>query len=405
MVKSVTTTPHRLRFGKYKGRTLDEVPPDYLNGLRKFEGLFAATRKQIESHLRALVRDPGRARMPFGCHTGQTLDELKTVYLDWLVGSDVELGAALAWLLKAELRRRESRVPVYTGEQEAVVATVFDAEGYEHRFPYTRPKVVGYVAKLPEVEDWVSFDTRGFIPSEALGGGDRKPSTWMMSRPRAQVQAEDEALNQVWSHAGGQRVLWHEGLGLPPLPVLHAKKERKRVYWGVIDGVGPVIKDGGEDPDTDVQRLLQWDVALEALDRLAGADDLDELEARHAEAVELVRLLAQDEGWDPDSNALLNEVLFSYTARREALERREMTFTDAPHRVEPTTRQKRRYAGDVEAARVHEVIRWLRGCRTEDALLDAAAWVRRHRDAFTEAALSCLRQWYRHFLAELRDAE
>jgi hypothetical protein len=147
--------------------------------------------------------------------------------------------------------------------------------------------------------------------------------------------------------------------------------------------------------------LLQWDIAQEALDRLAGADDLDDLEARHAEAVELVRLLAHDEGWDPDSNALRDEVLQAYTARKEALERREVPFTDAPLRVEPSTRQKVRYVGGMEAARVHEVIRWLRSWRTHDDLLDVAAWIRRHRDEFTEEALGCLRKWFVFFRAEL----
>jgi uncharacterized protein (DUF3820 family) len=144
MVKSVTTTPHCPRFGKYKGRPLDEVPPDYLNGLRKFEGLFATTRQQIEDYLRSLVLDPGKVRKPFGCHAGTTLDELETSYLDWLLGNDdLELGTALRWLLTAELRRRESRVPVYTGKQETVVAIALDADGHEHRFPYTRVKIVG----------------------------------------------------------------------------------------------------------------------------------------------------------------------------------------------------------------------------------------------------------------------
>jgi uncharacterized protein (DUF3820 family) len=394
---------YKLPFGKHKGKRLEEVPVDYVANLRRFDGLYPSTRKRIEDYLRTLVRDPGQARMPFGAHTGQTLDELETSYLDWLLGSDdLELGPALKWLATAELRRRETRLPVYDGTQEAVTLTAMDAAGHVHTFAYTRPKVVGYVPKLPEIEDWVPYDTRGFIPSEALGGGDRKPSAWMMSRPRAQMQVEDEVLNQTWNHAGGQRVLWREGLGLPPLPVLYARKDRKATYWSVIDGE-PVIK--GEDADTDVPRLLQWDAVLEALDRLAGADDLDDLEVRHVEAVELVRMLAQDEGWDLNCNALLDEVLRAYTVRKEALERREVTFTDAPHRVEPSTRQKARYAGDMEVARVHEVIRWLRGCRTEDDLFDVAAWVRRHRADFIEPALACLRRWYRHFLAELRAAE
>jgi uncharacterized protein (DUF3820 family) len=78
-MKSVTTPPPRLRFGKYQGWTLDEVPPDYLNRLRKFEGLFASTREQIEDYLRRLVRDPGQARMPFGSYAGSGLaDQSRT---------------------------------------------------------------------------------------------------------------------------------------------------------------------------------------------------------------------------------------------------------------------------------------------------------------------------------------
>jgi uncharacterized protein (DUF3820 family) len=368
MVKSVTTTPHRLRFGKYKGRTLDEVPPDYLNGLRKFDGLFAITRRMIESHLRALVRDPGQARMPFGCHAGQLLDELKTSYLDWLVGSDVELGGALAWLIKAELRRRESCVPVDTGEQEDVVAIVLDAEGHEHRFRYTRPKVVGYVPKLPEVEDWVPYDTHGFIPSEALGGGDRKPSAWSMSRPRAQVQAEDEALNQVWNRAGGQRLLFREGLDLPPVRVGQNRRDRNRAYWASTEA-GPVLK--GSD-DTDVQRLKLWDSTLEALDAVGHAEDLLDLEDAYYRALRLTELLARDEHWDVSSNTLRDELDQVYGRRREQLARREVSFSDAEKRLDPYAGSVARWARgdaiDMVPARVHEAVRRMRGCRSTAAV-------------------------------------
>jgi uncharacterized protein (DUF3820 family) len=386
-----------LRFGKHKGRVLEELPVDYVAALRQFDGLFAETRKQIESYLRQLVRDPGQTKMPFGGHAGEQLDELETSYLDWLVG-EVDLGPALGWLVKAELRRRESSIPTYDGTDEQVELVATDDEGNSYAFKYTRPKVVGHVKKLPEIEDWIPFDTRGFIPSESLGGGDRRPSLWSQRRPREQVQAEDEAVNQVWNHVKGQLLLWPEGLGLPPMQVLHNRKDRKRTYWSVVNGE-PTIR--GQDAHTDVSRLLAWDTALEALDRMAGADDLGDLEDRYAEAVHLVRLLAQEENWDQDSNSMLDEVAQAYEARKESLERREVTFTDAPHRVEPSAKQKAWYAGDLEVAKVHEVVRRMRGCRTDDELLDEAAWVRRHRDEFDEEALAHLRRWFTYFKAQL----
>jgi uncharacterized protein (DUF3820 family) len=123
-----------LHFGKHKRRVLEELPVDYVAALRQFDGLFAETRKQIDHYLRQLVHDPGQARMPFGAHDGEQLDELETSYVDWLLG-EVELGPALGWLVRAELRRRESSVPTYDGSEETITEVVHDSEGNEHVLP------------------------------------------------------------------------------------------------------------------------------------------------------------------------------------------------------------------------------------------------------------------------------
>src|SRR6185369_14385303 len=127
----------------------------------------------------------------------------------------------------------------------------------------------------------------------------RKPGTWALCRPRSQVEAEDEAINQVWSAKGGQRLLWREGLGLEPMPVLHGRKARNRVYWAVSEG-RPVVK-GGQD---DGLRVTAWDRTLEAIDRLSSAPDLEDLDRLYRRAAPVVESLAMSEGLDPDSNPL-----------------------------------------------------------------------------------------------------
>jgi hypothetical protein len=208
---------------------------------------------------------------------------------------------------------------------------------------------------------------------------------------------EDEALGQTWWHSGGQRLLWHRGLRQSPLPVLNARRDRKKVYWSVIDNQ-PAVR--GED-GTDVARLLGWDRALEAIDEIGGAGDLADLEDRHEEAMRLVKQLAREENWDVSSNALLDEVHQAYEARKEALERQEVCFSDAPHRVEPSARRTARLAGEAEAARVHECVRRMRGAKSVDDLLDEASWVRRHKDLFGEEALAHLRKWFCYFRSQL----
>jgi uncharacterized protein (DUF3820 family) len=381
-----------LRFGKHKGRSLEELPVDYVAALRQFDGLFAESRKQIEDYLRQLVRDPGQAKMPFGAHDGEQLDELESSYLDWLVG-EVELGPALGWLVKAELRRREMVVPVYDGSEEVVLDVVRDEDGWGHVLVHTRPKVVGHVHKLEEVEGKEPYDSRGFVPSEGFGGGDRKPSLWSQRRPRAQVAAEDELINQPRWHSGGQRLLWPAGLHLPPVCVLNDRRDRKRTYWSVVGGE-PVIKGG----DTDVGRLVTWDTVLEAIDQVGGAQDESDLEAAYDLALVLAGRLDQRA-----AEGLAEMAREAYESRLEVLRRKEVCFTDAEHRVEPAARAKKKYPSGMEAARVHEAVRRMRSCRTLDDLADVGLWVRLHKDEFSAEAVVYLRKWFRQFAREIKE--
>jgi hypothetical protein len=66
-------------------------------------------------------------------------------------------------------------------------------------------------------------------------------------------------------------------------------------------------------------------------------------------------------------------------------------------------------AADLQHARVTEVVRMLRGCRSLDDLADVALWVANHKNEFTAESLAHLRCWYartrdeitRHHLDEL----
>src|SRR5207248_3135638 len=127
----------------------------------------------------------------------------------------------------------------------------------------------------------------------------RKPGNWSQCRPRVQVDAEDEAINQVWWSSKGQRLLWPQGLNLPPMPLLHGRKARNRVSWTVVKGK-PMVK-GGKDERL---RVTAWDRTLEALDRMTSATDLDDLDGLYHRAALLVESLAMSEGLDPDSNPI-----------------------------------------------------------------------------------------------------
>jgi hypothetical protein len=258
-------------------------------------------------------------------------------------------------------------------------------------------RTCGYALVLPEIDEYEAYDTKGFIPSERLTGPPKKPGVATLARPRARQQADDEQDNQ--------------NMHLPPMAVLDDKRDRNRVYWAVTEE-GPVIK--GMEEETDGDRLRAWDRALEALGRVEGAADLDELSLRAGQAEGLIVCLAQAEGWAEESNHLLDELHSAFRHRQEHLLRREENFTDADHRVEgedsaedAPARGKRRkgcrsYADEnVMAARVHEIVRRMRSCRTEDDLLDVACWVGRHKEEFTGEALETLRKWFAYFRAEL----
>jgi uncharacterized protein (DUF3820 family) len=369
---------YRLPFGAHKGRRLDEAPVDYLAALRKADWLWPATRKALCAYLAHLARDPGQARLPFGKHAGLTLGDVDSSYLDWALGNDwIYNYPAVSWLLAAEIRRRCGKVLVYVD-------------------PLGPP--VGSIDRLHEIEDREPFESKGFIPSEQLSGAPGIRG-WrsLVRRPYLAAQADDERINQ--------------DMGLPPMPVLLARRERNRVYWASTEK-GPVVK--GRDRCSG-DRLRLWDRALEALDAVGGAQDVDDLQALCSRADQLVRLLALSEGWDEDSNTLLDELQAACARRRDQLERQETTTTDADHRVEasdggeeegaPRRKKKGRPRGtalvDLEPARVHEVVRRLRSCRSEADLHFEASWVARHKDEFSADALACLRRWYAYFKAQL----
>jgi uncharacterized protein (DUF3820 family) len=367
-----------LPFGRFKGQRLRDVPVDYLAQLRKAPWLWPATRDALCTFLAWLARHPGEARLPFGKHEGEALSDVETSYLDWALGQDWLQGYhATSWLIAAELRKRSGTVLVYVD-------------------PFGPP--VGRIDRLHEIEDREPFDTRVFVPTERLSGAPGRRS-WrsLVRRPREAAQAEDEAVNQR--------------LGLPPMHELFERQARNRVYWARTEEDGFVIK--GDDDATDADRLRSWDRALEGLDRLGGAQDLNHLDLLYAKGRAQVELLALAEGWDIGSNQLLDELDEAYRRRHDALLRQEVTFTDADHRVEgqeegeeaAPRRRKGRSRGegvvDLEPARAHEVVRRMRGCRTLEQLADVGFWVARHRDEFREETLAKLRNWFSFFRAEL----
>jgi uncharacterized protein (DUF3820 family) len=367
-----------LAFGKYKGAGLGDVSIDYLGSLLKADWLWPATRAAIRAYLVHQWRNASEVPMPFGKHEGECLADVDARYLDWLVGEGFfDDSPVFGHLVMRAIRNRCFRVRV-----------TCDPVG---------GKTCGYVLVLPEIDEYEPFATRGFTPSERLTGAPRKPGVATMARPKACQSAEDDAINQE--------------MGLPPMAVLHERRERNKTYWAWTEDEGPVIR-GGEEA-TDGDRLRAWDRALESLSRVEAAQDLDDLGLRAGEAEVLIRLLAQSEGWDESGNQLLDELHTAFRRRELALLRREECCTDADQRVvaegeeEAPARGKRHKGGrnyadeNVLTARVHEVVRHMRGCRTEDELLDVAFWVKRHADEFDDEHLAALRKWYSYFLAQL----
>jgi hypothetical protein len=331
-----------LLFGPWRGCRLAEVPVDYLARLRRADWLWPATRAAIDRFLRRLMKHPGRARLSFGKHAGERLDALDAGFLDWLLGTGW-IGPATRWLVAAELRKRSGRRLVYTD-------------------PLGLP--AGAVDDLAELEK-DPFEPRAFVPSEAMGGAPRRPSTWSQRRPPAVAQADDERVSQ--------------DLGLPPAHVGRERRDRNRVFWAAVAGQ-PTLKAD----DADASTVRSWADALEGIDALAAAGDLAELDLRYARA--------SARGWPAGAEALQEQLDQAYAARRDQLLAGEVDFTDAARRVEPTSRRRGR--GVPESARVVEVQRRFTGCRSLDDLLDVAYWVARHAGDFSEQALAALRSSY-----------
>jgi hypothetical protein len=349
--------------------------------------------------------DPGDCRVLFerSKHKGKTLREVPVAYVDWLLGQD--------WLDQDSFFGRMLRLYVgrlAPGHLQHLTEEPFDTRGFSplDAQPGVTVQTISLDEDVPRDCHWRSWPTATVVR-------ERKPGTWALRRPPPQAEAEDEALNQTWPASGGQRLLWREGLGLEAMPVLYARKARGRVYWAVIDGQ-PVVKGGSDDG----LRVVAWDRCLEAIDGVASAPDLNELDRRHRRADGLVDSVAMSEGLDPDTNPLRDELDGAYLQRRDQLERHEEPLSDfkaacvsdgddegpAAGRGRPRSlgsKVVQKLAADMQAARVVEAVRRMRGCRTLDDLADVALWIRCNRDLFTEDALARLRGWHARFKAEI----
>jgi hypothetical protein len=357
-----------------------------------------------------LVRDP-KGYDPGDCtvlfpgsrHYGKALRECPVSYVDWLLGQE--------WIDANSFFGRMLRL--YAGGLAVTHFTHLCEEPFDTRGFSPMDAQPGTTISTVMVEEDDPGNVHWRTPPEWCKTTVlrvRKPGSWGQRRPPAQVEAEDEAINQVWWSKGGQRLLWPEGLKLEPMSILQGRKARKRVYWSVVDGQ-PVVKGGDEDG----LRVNAWDRALEAIDGVSSAIDLEDLGFRYRRAAPLVESLAMSEGLDPDSNPIKDELDEAYFRRKDQLERREEALTDfksaAVTTDEEGTRKGRRpsvvpgavqrLAGDMQAARVHEVIRRFRGCRTLDDLADVALWIGNNRDLFEDDSLSKLRGWYSHFKSEV----
>jgi hypothetical protein len=349
--------------------------------------------------------DPGDCTVLFegSKHFRKTLREVPVAYVDWLLGQDwIQPDSFFGRMLRLYAGRLARTHFVRLSEEP------FDTRGFSplDAQPGTTMLTVMLEEDDPGNDHWRT--PPGWCKATVLRV--RKPGNWAQRRPPGQVEAEDEALNQVRWSSGGQQLLWPDGLKLDPMSILHGRKARNRVYWAVEEG-RPVVK-GGQD---DGLLVVSWDRTLEAIDLLGSTTDLDDLDRRYGRAAPLVESLAMSEGLDPDSNPLKDELDEGYFRRKDQLERREEPLTDfksaAVTADEDGARKGRRrsvvrgavakLAGDIQAARVHEVIRRFRGCRTLDDLADVALWVRNNTDLFEENSLTKLRAWYAHFRAEV----
>jgi hypothetical protein len=348
--------------------------------------------------------DPGDCRILFAGsrHYGKALRECPVSYVDWLLGQD--------WIDQNSFFGK--MLVLYAGRLAVTHFTHLCEEPFDTRGFSPLDAEPGVTITTVMVEEGPPGDDWRTPPEwcKATVIRVRKPGNWSQRRPPAQVEAEDEAINQVWWAKGRQGLLWPDGLRLEPMSILHGRKARKRVYWSVVDGQ-PVVKGGNEDG----LRVHAWDRALEAIDGVGSATDLEDLDRRYRRAAAVVANLAMSEGLDPDSNPIKDELDETYHRRKDQLERREEPLIDFKQAAvtadEEGVRKGRRpsvvpgavgkLAGDMQAARVHEVIRRFRGCRTLDDLADVALWIGNNRDLFEDDSLAKLRGWYSHLKTEM----
>ena len=348
-----------------------------------------------------LCRDPKgydagdcKVLFPGSKHFNKTLREVPISYVDWLLGQDwIEADSFFGRMIRLYAGRLARTHFIPLSEEP------FDTRGFS---PMDVQSGTTILTVMQEEDNPSNYRWR--TPPEWCRKTFyriRKPGTWAQQRPPSQIEAEDEAINQVWWSSRGQRLFWPDGLKLEPMPILHGRKARSRVYWSVIEGQ-PTVK-GAEDDGAEGDGMGPHP---EAIDRVSSASDLEDLDRRYSRAAPVVESLAMSEGLDPDSNPLKDELDEAYFRRKDQLERREEPLTDLKQAAVTTGDEdgakKGRHpsivagavgklAGDMQAARVHEVIRRFRGCRTLDDLADVALWINNNRDLFEADSLSKLR--------------
>lgn len=79
---TVSDRPYILKFGKYSGWKLDDVPPDYVAWLKKSETLKG--KEELAKAVEEYEKVPRVYKLCFGKYKGYTLDEVPPTYLNYL---------------------------------------------------------------------------------------------------------------------------------------------------------------------------------------------------------------------------------------------------------------------------------------------------------------------------------
>ncbi|KAH9904765.1 hypothetical protein F4778DRAFT_44751 [Xylariomycetidae sp. FL2044] len=79
--------PYVLKFGKYKGQPLDDVPPEYVAWLKAGTDSYVAD-VELQAAVAAWEKVPRVYKLPFDQYKGRTLAEVPPTYINWLRDSN-----------------------------------------------------------------------------------------------------------------------------------------------------------------------------------------------------------------------------------------------------------------------------------------------------------------------------